>query len=183
MNKNVISDQIMFCTKCVLHKCRINAVPGIGNINSDVMLIGEAPGQYEDELGLPFVGRAGKILSNALNYNGIQRSSVYITNIVKCRPPHNRLPTKSEINECKQYLIREIDLINPKIICIMGNTAYSAILGGKQITKNRGKLVKHKHKYYFLTIHPAAIIYNKKLFDVLKYDIKTVLHLASRVLN
>ncbi|MBP2625256.1 MAG: uracil-DNA glycosylase [Nitrosopumilaceae archaeon] len=183
MDKNTISDQVIFCKKCNLHKCRINAVPGAGNINSNVMLIGEAPGTCEDKSGTPFVGRAGKILSNVLNYNGINRSSIYITNIVKCKPPHNRLPTKNEIDECKKYLMLEIDLINPKIICIMGNTAYNAILGGKQITKNRGKLIKHRHQYYFLTIHPAATIYNAKLFDVLKSDIKQVFYLSSQILS
>ncbi|MCY3976061.1 MAG: uracil-DNA glycosylase [Thaumarchaeota archaeon] len=180
MNINKINNQITSCTQCILHKHRKNAVPGIGNICAEIMMIGEAPGIYEDELGLPFVGRAGHILYDILMDNGIPKSSLYITNVIKCRPPKNRIPNKKEINECKIYLMREINLIKPKIICIMGNIAYSTILGGKNIIKNRGRLVFHDNQRYFLTIHPAATIYNKNLFVLLKNDIQTLCEFISK---
>lgn len=166
-----IQNKVVVCTKCELCKTRTNAVPGKGNYHSDVIFVGEAPGRNEDKQGEPFVGAAGKKLDWALKNAGVSRESIYITNVVKCRPPKNRVPTKFEKTMCQDYLLSEISLIKPKIICIMGNTAYSSILGGSDITKNRGKVIRKDSADYFLTIHPAAIIYNKKLEGVLKSDI------------
>ena len=167
-----IKKQVTSCTKCDLCKTRNNAVPGKGYEKSEVIFIGEAPGRSEDLAGEPFVGAAGKKLSLALESAGMSRESVYITNVVKCRPPKNRVPTESESNACRNYLDSELALINPKIICIMGNTAYQSILGGNNITKNRGKIIKKDGRVYFLTIHPAATIYNQKLITLLKKDMK-----------
>ncbi len=171
-----IQNNVISCTKCELCKTRKNAVPGKGNKNSEVVFIGEAPGRSEDIAGEPFVGAAGKKLSDALEHAGISRESVYITNVVKCRPPKNRVPSQAEKESCRNYLESEIALIKPKVICIMGNTAYQSILGGKNITKERGKFVKKDDKLYFLTVHPAAIIYNQKLMDSLKNDMKKLVN-------
>lgn len=146
-------------------------MPGEGQLSSKIILIGEAPGKNEDEQGKPFVGAAGRVLNQALEKADIKRDEVFITNVVKCRPPGNRVPENDERSICSQYLYREISLIAPKIICILGSTAYSSILGGKSITKNRGKIVERNGLKYFLTIHPAAAIYNKELRSVLNNDL------------
>ncbi len=171
-----VRNQVVSCIICDLCKTRNNSVPGKGNHNSEIIFVGEAPGRSEDKIGEPFVGVAGKKLSDALEYAGISRESVYITNVVKCRPPNNRVPSHAEKESCRNYLKSEIALIKPKVICIMGNTAYQSILGGKNITKERGKFVKKDSKLYFLTVHPAAIIYNQKLMDSLKNDIKKLVN-------
>ena len=175
IRKNVIT-----CTKCDLCKDRTNAVPGKGSKNSKIIFIGEAPGRSEDKVGEPFVGVAGKKLSIALEYAGISRDSVYITNVVKCRPPKNRIPKQEERDSCSQYLKSEIELIKPKIICIMGNTAYNSLLSGNNITKNRGKIVNRDGKQYFLTVHPAAAIYNQDLLEMLKKDMKKLVKIISK---
>ena len=165
-----VRTRVVSCINCNLSKTRTNAVPGIGNVKSDVIFVGEAPGRNEDLQGKPFVGTAGQILSEALEFAGFTRDQVYITNVVKCRPPNNRQPITEERDACRQYLSAELDIIRPKIICILGNTAYSSLLDGSEITKNRGKLVYHNDQMYFVTVHPAAVIYNPGLRQVLKDD-------------
>lgn len=165
-----IASEVIGCPLCKLSRSRRNAVPGDGQLSSKIMFIGEAPGKNEDEQGKPFVGAAGMILNQALEKAGIKRAEVFITNVVKCRPPNNRLPENDERSICRQYLDRQISLIAPKIICILGSTAYSSILGGKSIIKNRGKIIEKNGQKYFLTIHPAAAIYNKNLRSVLNND-------------
>ena len=167
---NDIRNRVVSCVNCNLSKTRTNAVPGIGNVKSDVIFVGEAPGRNEDLQGKPFVGTAGQILSEALEFAGFTRDQVYITNVVKCRPPNNRQPITEERNACRQYLSEELSIIHPKIICILGNTAYSSLLDGSEITKNRGKLVSNNGQLYFVTVHPAAVIYNPGLRQVLKDD-------------
>jgi DNA polymerase len=166
-----IASEVIGCPLCKLSRSRKNAVPGDGQLSSKIMFIGEAPGKNEDEQGKPFVGAAGMILNQALEKAGIKRAEVFITNVVKCRPPNNRLPENDERSICRQYLDRQISLIAPKIICILGSTAYSSILGGKSIIKNRGKILEKNGQKYFLTIHPAAAIYNKNLRSVLNNDL------------
>ena len=166
-----IASEVIGCPLCKLSRSRRNAVPGDGQLSSKIMFIGEAPGKNEDEQGKPFVGAAGMILNQALEKAGIKRAEVFITNVVKCRPPGNRVPENDERSICRQYLDRQISLIAPKIICILGSTAYSSILGGKSITKNRGKIMERNRQKYFLTIHPAAAIYNKNLRSVLNNDL------------
>jgi DNA polymerase len=178
-----IKQNVIKCTKCDLCKTRTNAVPGKGNFQSDVIFVGEAPGRNEDKKGEPFIGVAGKKLSIALNEAGISRDDVYITNIVKCRPPNNRVPNTDERDTCKEYLKQEISIIKPKLICILGNTAFNSILGGSEITKFRGKVVRKDNLLYFLTIHPAATIYNQKLIDVLKNDIVKLFDLIKDLKN
>ncbi len=178
-----IKQNVIKCTKCDLCKTRTNAVPGKGNFQSDVIFVGEAPGRNEDRNGEPFIGVAGKKLSIALDEVGISRDDVYITNIVKCRPPNNRVQKTSERETCQEYLKKEISIIKPEIICILGNTAFNSILGGSEITKFRGKVVRKDNLLYFLTIHPAATIYNQKLIDVLKSDILKLFELIRELKN
>ena len=179
----IIAKEVIECTKCNLCKTRKNSVPGNGNFHSDVIFVGEAPGRNEDLQGEPFVGIAGKRLSQALNDAGISREEVYITNVVKCRPPNNRVPTVLERDVCVEYLKKEISIIKPKIICILGNTAFASILGGSEITKHRGKVVRKENQIYFLTVHPAATIYNQELVGVLKSDIQKLFELVQQLKN
>lgn len=178
-----IKQNVISCIKCDLCKTRTNSVPGKGNFKSHVIFVGEAPGRNEDKNGEPFVGVAGKKLSSALEEAGISRDEIYITNVVKCRPPNNRVPTKNERDTCQEYLKQEISIIKPKIICILGNTAFNSILGGSEITKFRGKLVRKDDQFYFLTVHPAATIYNQELIEVLNGDIKKLFELIRDLKN
>jgi len=178
-----IKQRVTQCTKCELSKTRNNSVPGKGNYKADVIFVGEAPGKNEDMKGEPFIGIAGKRLSMALESAGITRDQVYITNIVKCRPPKNRIPTTTERDTCQNYLKKEIEIIKPKIICVLGNTAFNSLLDGKEITKFRGKIVRKNNQLYFLTVHPAATIYNQKLISVLKKDIKKLFKLIRELKN
>ena len=168
----IIREEVKICQKCDLCITRKNAVPGKGNQNADIVFIGEAPGKSEDLCGEPFIGTAGKRLNDALENVGLTRNGVYITNIVKCRPPKNRIPTEAEKTMCSNYLENELAIINPKIICLLGNTPFYSILGGKEISKNHGKFVFKDNRRYFITFHPAATIYNQKLVKVFKNDIK-----------
>ncbi|MEX0862387.1 uracil-DNA glycosylase [Nitrosopumilus sp.] len=179
----IIKQNVIECTKCDLCKTRTNSVPGKGNSHSDVIFVGEAPGKNEDENGEPFIGIAGKKLSVALEEAGIARDEVYITNIVKCRPPKNRVPTTMERNTCQDYLKQEITIIKPKIICILGNTAFNSLLGGSEIIKFRGKLVRKDNQLYFLTVHPAATIYNQELIKVLRDDMIKLFGLITELKN
>jgi DNA polymerase len=174
MSISEIRESVVNCTKCDLCKTRTNAVPGKGSQNAKIIFIGEAPGRTEDVRGEPFVGAAGKKLSDALAKNGILRDSVYITNVVKCRPPDNRVPTESERISCRAYLDAEIQAIKPEIICVLGNTASNSVLGQGEITKNRGKIIDKDGTKYFLTFHPAAIIYNQELAATFESDIATL---------
>ena len=176
-----IRSQVISCIKCNLSKTRTNAVPGKGNLKAEILFIGEAPGRNEDLKGEPFVGAAGNILSEALGSAGLSRDDVYITNVVKCRPPNNRVPLQEEKESCQPYLSKELEIVKPKIICIMGNTAYGSLLGGDSITKNRGKIIEKDGQKYFLTIHPAAVIYNQELKSVLKNDMKILVETLDRL--
>jgi uracil-DNA glycosylase len=167
-----IAADVRGCPLCKLSRSRKNAVPGEGQLSAKIMFIGEAPGRSEDEKGRPFVGAAGRILDELLKKAGIERSEVFITNIVKCRPPNNRVPKEDELTACRPYLDRQIALIKPKVICILGRTAYSALLGGSSITADRGKIMERAGQKYFLTFHPAAVIYNKGLLSALEADLK-----------
>jgi DNA polymerase len=167
-----VSAEVKGCPLCRLSRTRKNAVPGEGQLAAKIMFIGEAPGRSEDEKGRPFVGAAGMVLDDMLKKAGIDRSQVFITNVIKCRPPNNRVPEEDEVAACRPYLERQVALIRPKVICILGRTAYSSLLGGGSITVNRGRMVEKGGQKYFLTIHPAAAIYNRRLISVLESDLK-----------
>ncbi|MGI9567519.1 MAG: uracil-DNA glycosylase [Nitrosopumilus sp.] len=178
-----VKQNVIKCTKCDLCKTRTNAVPGKGNFQSEVIFVGEAPGRNEDKNGEPFVGVAGKKLSIALENAGVSRDDIYITNIVKCRPPNNRVPSTVERNTCQDFLKEEISIIKPKIICVLGNTAFKSILGGSEITKFRGKVVRKNNQLYFLTVHPAATIYNQEFVEVLNNDILKLFQIVKELKN
>ena len=162
-----LKDQIVGCILCDLSRSRTNAVPGDGNTTDKVMMIGEAPGKNEDKNGVPFIGSARKIHERAMQEGGLNRNDVYITNVVKCRPPNNRVPTDEEIRVCSStYHNKEIRLISPKIICILGATALKSLLGYEQMGRYRGKIINVAPYRYFITYHPAATIYNAKLKQV-----------------
>ncbi|NIM26109.1 MAG: uracil-DNA glycosylase [Nitrososphaeria archaeon] len=183
MSLEEIRQNVIDCTKCSLAKTRTHSVPGKGNFHSDVIFVGEAPGRNEDLKGEPFVGVAGKKLSLALEEAGITRDEVYITNTVKCRPPNNRVPNNEEKQMCSNYIEKEIEIINPKIICVLGNTAFGSILGGSEITKYRGKVARKGNQLYFITVHPAATIYNQELIQILKQDIKKLFQIIRELKN
>ena len=176
LSLKIIQEKVKNCKKCDLCTDRKNAVPGKGNHNADIVFIGEAPGKNEDESGEPFIGTAGKKLNDALKNAGLERSNVYITNIVKCRPPKNRIPNDVEKMMCSNYLENELRIIKPKIICLLGNTSYYSILGGNEVSKNHGKFVFKDNYLYFITFHPAATIYNQKLGKTFKDDIKKLVN-------
>lgn len=167
------------CKRCALFKDRINIVKGDGSLDPKVMFIGEAPGSNEDKTGKPFCGRAGKILDSLLDSIDLKREDVYITNIVKCRPPKNRDPKKEEIEKCSLYLKKEIKEIQPKIICPLGRFASKFILNEyKQEVKEIGEIHGEIYMCDGIKIiplyHPAAAIYNPKKINILKNDFKKI---------
>lgn len=158
-------DHVKDCVSCDLSNERQNVVFNSGNPNADLMLIGEGPGQQEDEEGLPFVGRSGQLLTKILESVGINRDDIYIANTVKCRPPNNRTPLQSEMDACRDYLIRQIQLVKPKIICPLGSAAVKSVLGQTEpITKIRGQWITKSVNYmdddlYLMPIfHPAYLL-------------------------
>ncbi|MCS6813926.1 MAG: uracil-DNA glycosylase [Cyanobacteria bacterium] len=150
------------CQRCVLGETRTNAVIGRGNVHAPIMVVGEGPGQHEDETGLPFVGKAGQLLDKILASVNLTEEDVYICNIVKCRPPGNRDPEPSEVEACKGYLLEQIRIVNPKIILLSGKQAMLALLGIKQgITKVRGQWVERDNRLYMPIFHPAYLLRNQ----------------------
>lgn len=166
---STLHDKICTCQLCPLSLCRKCAVPGSGPSPAQIMLVGEAPGREEDLKGLPFVGRAGRLLDKALLQAGLERSEVFITSVVKCRPPENRKPKKEEINLCHPYLQAQIDLVHPRIVCLMGNTATQAVLGMQGVTNLRGQIQQGR---FLITYHPAAVLRNRNLMDEFVSDLK-----------
>ncbi len=179
-----IEERIKVCTLCRLHLNRRNAVPGEGNYKAEIMIIGEAPGEEEDKQAKPFVGRAGKILNKMLERIGIKREEVYITNVVKCRPPGNREPLDDEAKICMEnYLFRQIELISPKIILLLGSIATKHLLGIKNVSDAREKLIEKDKRVYFATYHPAVALYNPKKEEDLKKDFERFLKIYNEIKN
>ena len=158
-NWEELENGIKNCQKCKLAGGRNNIVFGTGNKKATVMFIGEGPGADEDMQGIPFVGKAGKLMNMAFDGIGIQREEVYIANIVKCRPPNNRNPEEEEAKACIDYLRNQVILVNPKIIVLLGSVALKNILGKDYgITSARGKWVEKNGIWYLPTFHPAALL-------------------------
>ncbi|HMN25041.1 MAG: uracil-DNA glycosylase [Ignavibacteriaceae bacterium] len=156
-----LNTMICNCTNCVLHKGRNKFVFGTGNPNADVVVIGEGPGAEEDKQGLPFVGRAGKLLTDILKAIKFERDEVYICNIVKCRPPDNRTPLPDEMETCIPYLKKQIELIKPKLILCLGLTAAKGLLKNKgSLTSLRGQVLEYEGIKTMVTFHPAALLRN-----------------------
>ncbi|MCX8180834.1 MAG: type-4 uracil-DNA glycosylase [Thermofilaceae archaeon] len=176
-----IAKEVMSCTKCQLHKTRTNAVPGEGNPCARVMLIGEAPGYNEDIQGRPFVGSAGNLLNQMLKIANMSREEVFITNVVKCRPPSNRDPNDEEIEACKYFLLAQIKAIKPEIIMCLGRHSTKVLLGLSglnvdSIMRVRGELKKllvdENEVICLPTLHPAAALYNPRLKSLLEADFR-----------
>ena len=164
------------CSKCKLCNGRKNVVIGTGNKNAKIMFIGEGPGADEDIQGIPFVGKAGKLMDQAFQGVGINRDEVYIANIVKCRPPNNRNPEDDEASSCRDFLNAQIKLLNPEVIVLLGSVALKNILGKEYgITSSRGKWVEKEGIKYLPTFHPAALLRDEaKKIDFWK-DLKKIL--------
>lgn len=156
-------DMSVDCQKCRLRSTCQQVVFGDGNINTDILFVGEGPGKDEDEQGLPFVGRAGQLLNKILEAAEFKRSEVYITNVVKCRPPGNRLPNPDEARECRNYLEAQIRIINPRIIVCLGAMACQTVIDPKaRITQTRGKWFTRNGIMVMATFHPAALLRNEQ---------------------
>ncbi|MBI9071584.1 MAG: uracil-DNA glycosylase [Melioribacteraceae bacterium] len=156
-----LNSKICNCVKCELGKTRNKFVFGAGNPNSEVMLIGEAPGADEDKQGIPFVGKAGQLLTDILKAINFERDDLYIANILKCRPPNNRTPVPAEMDICIPYLWKQIELINPKVILCLGLTAATGLLKLKlSLTKMRGNIYELNGIKTMVTYHPAALLRN-----------------------
>jgi uracil-DNA glycosylase family 4 len=156
-----LNSLICNCMKCQLGDIRKNFVFGTGNPNAEVLILGEGPGAEEDEQGLPFVGRAGKLLNDILKAIKFERNDVYIANIVKCRPPGNRTPSPAEMEMCMPYLKKQIELVDPKLILCVGLTAAHGLLLNKDsLTNLRGKVFEYEGRKVMVTYHPAALLRN-----------------------
>jgi len=163
-------EEIAECQRCDLAKSRTNVVPGEGPEDADIIFIGEAPGFYEDQQGRPFVGAAGRLLEELLASIGLKRAEVYICNVVKCRPPGNRDPLPSEIEVCKPFLDRQIELINPKLIVTMGRHATNNFFPNAKITRIHGQPRKMGGIVYYPVYHPAAALHQPKWRSAVEED-------------
>jgi len=155
----LIREDIGDCTRCRLHKGRNKLVFGVGNVNADIMFVGEGPGADEDAQGEPFVGRAGQLLNNMISAMGLKREDVYIANVVKCRPPGNRTPEKDECDVCSPFLMRQIEVIQPKVIVALGAVAAKNLLAINDSMANlRGRWYDFKGARLAVTYHPAYLL-------------------------
>jgi DNA polymerase len=189
-NINKLNNEIKSCNKCDLWKNKKNYVIGNGSLDSNIFFIGEAPGYNEDLKGIPFIGRAGKILDDLLFSIGLHRNDVYITNILKCRPPKNRNPSNSEIETCTKYLNYELEIIQPKIISTLGNFSSNFIFNKygikyEKISKIHGKIFKkdciHDKLYIIPQFHPAVGVYNNNKIKILFKDFKTIKDVVNKI--
>ncbi|RMH34573.1 MAG: uracil-DNA glycosylase [Nitrospirae bacterium] len=171
MNLTDLARSLRNCQRCQLAHGRTQVVFGTGNPQARIMFVGEAPGFYEDKQGEPFVGAAGKLLTDLLHSVGLSRSEIYIANVIKCRPPNNRDPLPEEIDTCKPFLLQQIELINPKLVCTLGNFATQTLLGKKVgITKVRGRAIRMPNFVVFPLLHPAAALHQGSLRKPLEED-------------
>ena len=176
-----LRNSAQICERCGLWESRTNVVVGSGSLDAEIVLVGEAPGRTEDELGLPFVGRAGKVLDEILGKAGLSRDDVFIMNLVKCRPPNNRRPKRGEICSCEPHLVEQLEIIEPKVIAPMGNSPLGyffrrygldrAVIGdvhgeASRVDESWGRVT------LFPLYHPAAAVYNRGLTETLERDMK-----------
>ncbi len=178
-------EQVSGCTRCRLSQGRTQVVFGVGNPDSDLMFVGEAPGFHEDKQGVPFVGQAGKLLDKLLGGIGLERSDVYIANVLKCRPPGNRDPQPDEIESCEPHLFRQIELIQPRVVATLGNFA-TKLLSGKPtgITRVHGQeqevTLGGNRVLLYPLYHPAAALYTPAMLNVLQEDFRRIPELMGR---
>jgi uracil-DNA glycosylase family 4 len=172
----LIHETIGDCTRCKLHKGRTNIVFGVGSVKAQLVFVGEGPGRDEDIKGEPFVGRAGKLLTQMIEAMGLRREDVYICNVVKCRPPENRLPEKDEITTCSPFLFRQIDVIRPKVICCLGSCASQTLLQTTQgISRFRGEWFDFRGSKLIATYHPAYLLRNPNAKGEVWKDLQKVM--------
>lgn len=179
MNFQEFEQQVKACTKCDLSKTRINVVPGEGAKNAQIMLIGEGPGKNEDEQGLPFIGAAGKFLTQLIESIGLTREEVYIANVVKCRPPANRDPLPQEVQACWPWLEFQISQIKPTIIVLLGRHSLMRFFPDGKISQDHGRALRKPFGdngkiIFFPCYHPAAALYNGSLRSTLEKDFKKI---------
>jgi DNA polymerase len=167
---NQVADEVSICTKCILHYSRKLAVPGEGPANAKIMFIGEGPGFHENEQGRPFVGAAGKFLEELLAKIGMKRTDVFITNVVKCRPPGNRDPLPEELEACSDYLERQIQAINPKVIVTLGRYSMARFLPNAKISGVHGQAMRVRGRLIVPMYHPAAALHQGSLKPVIERD-------------
>jgi len=181
----ILKQEVNQCTKCDLSKTRTNAVFGEGARNAEIMLIGEGPGYYEDQQGIPFVGKSGHLLDKILNVCGFSREEhVFIGNIVKCRPPNNRDPLPEERETCIPFLYKQIEMIDPKIIILLGATALKGLIDpNARITKVRGEWMEWKGRLVMPTFHPSALLRNEKLKRPVWEDFKKIVSKYRELVN
>lgn len=165
-----VAEETAACTKCELHFSRKNSVPGSGPSNAEIMFIGEGPGFHENEQGKPFVGAAGKFLDELLKTVGLSRGKVFITNVVKCRPPGNRDPQAEELQACDGYLERQIQAINPKVIVTLGRFSMQKFLPNAKVSENHGQAVRVRGRLVAPFYHPAAALHQPSLRPTLEAD-------------
>jgi uracil-DNA glycosylase family 4 len=178
-----IAQEIRVCQKCPLYSGRTNAVPGTGRADADIMFIGEGPGYHEDQQGLPFVGASGQYLTELLAKIGLSRNDVYITNVIKCRPPGNRDPQPIEIGTCvPTYLQRQIDTIKPKIVATLGRFSMGLFFDkSARISRIHGQPKRADGRIYYPIFHPAAVLRNPNLRPTMEEDFKRMLTLIKEI--
>jgi DNA polymerase len=181
----LLKQEVNQCTKCSLHKTKTNVVFGEGSRKAGIMLIGEGPGYYEDQQGRPFVGKSGQLLDKILDVCGFTRKEhVFIGNIVKCRPPNNRDPLPEERESCLPYLYKQIEIIDPKIIILLGATALKGLIDpNARITKIRGDWLNWNDRLVMPTFHPSALLRNEKLKQPAWEDFKKVVSKYRELIN
>ncbi len=169
-----LAKQIRKCWKCPLWRMRKNTVPGEGPANAKIMVLGMAPGVQEDKIGKPFIGRAGKFLNELFKIAKIERGKIFITSPLKClpQPPPNRKPTKEEIKACLPYLKKQIDIINPQKVILLGEVAFSTLFPKQKLSKFRGHWIKKEGRQFFISYHPAAGIRFQKFKKILEKDFR-----------
>jgi uracil-DNA glycosylase family 4 len=171
-----IREDIGDCTRCKLHKKRTHIVFADGNPKADLVFVGEGPGADEDATGIPFVGRAGKLLTQMIEAMGLKRKDVYICNVVKCRPPENRQPEPDEVTTCSPYLVRQLEVVNPKVIVCLGATAAKTLLETEMgISKFRGQWLDFRGKKLLATYHPAYLLRNPAAKSEVWKDLQKVM--------
>lgn len=182
MTLQELAESLHNCQRCKLATLgRTQVVFGVGNPHATIMFVGEAPGFYEDQKGEPFVGAAGKLLNDLLQSAGLSRDEIYIANVIKCRPPNNRDPEMDEVDTCKPFLMQQIQMIRPKLVCTLGNWATQTLLERKVgITKVKAQAFYMKDYVLFPLLHPAAALHQGGLLEPLKEDFKKLKEFLDR---
>ncbi len=176
-------EQMASCRRCDLAKYRTRVVPGEGAEDAEIMFIGEAPGWYEDQQGRPFVGPAGKFLDQLLASIGLRREQVYIANVIKCRPPSNRDPLPTEIENCRPWLERQIEIIQPRMIVALGRYSMARFFPGKSISRIHGTAQKRDGIIYYAMYHPAAALHQQSLRQAIEADMRKIPSLLAEARN